>query len=103
MQPQSNEEAKKGIYKDIKAYKALRSINSSDEMNAFVDLLIQTVAQKIIWAFTTDNIKTWDDFCKIRGEIIAYLYPVQEVRGADAMIKHLEEQLNNLYPNPYKQ
>lgn len=86
-----------GIKRDIKALDKLRKINQSDEFNDYFDLILKTAGEKMIWAFTGDNVKTWDDFLKVRGEIVAYLYPIQEVRGADAMKKHLEEQLRNFY------
>jgi len=86
-----------GIKKDINAYRKLKSINGSTELDAFMDLLIKTTAEKMLYAFTNDNIKSIEDFYKVRGEVISYLYPIQEVRGADTMIKHLEEQLKQFY------
>lgn len=90
-----------GLRADIKAYSALKSINKSVELDAFMDLLLKTAAMKMQWAFVGDNVKTWEDFLKVRGEIVSYLYPIQEVRGADAMINHLNEQLKEIYKNPY--
>lgn len=89
----------KGIKKDIKGYKKLKSLNKSEELDTFLDLLVKTAGDKMVWAFTGDNIKSWDDFCKVRGEIISYLYPIQEIRGADSMVKHLEQQLDSYYNN----
>ena len=86
-----------GLKQEIKALDRLRKINQSEEFNAYFDLILKTVADKMIWTFTGDNIKTWDDFLKVRGEIVAYLYPIQEIRGADAMKQHLEEQLQTYY------
>lgn len=85
------------IKKDINAYKKLSSINKSKEFDEFFELLLKTVSQKMIHAFTSDKIKTFDDFLLLKGEIISYLYPIQEVKSADAMAKHLEEQLNQYY------
>lgn len=85
------------IRKDIKNYEALGKINKSDEFNEFFKLQINTVADKMLFAFIGNNVKDWNDFCKIRGEITAMLYPIQEVRGADAMKKQLLEQLNSFY------
>lgn len=90
----------KGIEEDIKLYSKLKNINNSQEMNDFFDLVTKTVTDKLLWVFIGDNVKDWDHFCKVRGEIIALLYPIQEVRGADAMAKHLHEQLDSLYKNP---
>lgn len=82
---------------DIKHYEKLSKINDSQEINDFFDLQIKTVADKLLYTITSDNIKSWDDFCKVRGELIAYLYPIQEVRGAKAMKKQLVENLNQYY------
>lgn len=88
------------INKDINAYKKLNKLNRSQEFETFFKLLLDTAANKMIWAFTGDNIESYADFCKVRGEIIAYLYPIQEVRSSDAMVKQLQEQLDNYYKNP---
>jgi hypothetical protein len=82
---------------DIKHYEKLSKINDSQEFNDFFDLQIKTVADKLLWSVTGDNIKSWDDFCKLRGEIIAYLYPIQEIRGSKAMKKQLTDNLNEYY------
>lgn len=93
----NEEQAKQGIEQDLKAYKKLQKINKSEEFNDFFDLITKTAADKMVWAFTGDNIKSWDDFLKVRGEIISYLYPLQEVRSADAMAQHLKDQLDSYY------
>lgn len=94
---QDAEQAKQALKDDIKNYRGLRAINNSDEFNTFFDLQVKTVAHKMMTLFTGTGPKDWDEFCRIRGEVVAALYPIQEVRGADAMIKHLTEQLNQLY------
>lgn len=86
-----------GIKKDLKNYKALDRINKSDEFDTFFKLQIRTAAAKMFEAFTGTGPKNWDEFCKIRGEVIAILYPIQEIRGSKAMIKQLEEQLESFY------
>lgn len=88
---------KQGLNDQLKAYQKLKKINSSVEFNDFFDLIIKTASDKMIWAFTGDNIKTMDDFYKVRGEVISYLYPIQEIKGADAMSKQLTQQLNEYY------
>ena len=85
------------LNEQLKLYSKLRKINGSAEFNDFFDLIINTAANKMIWAFTGDNIKTMDDFYKVRGEVISYLYPIQEIKGADAMSKQLREQLSQYY------
>lgn len=87
------------VEEDMKGYSKLKKLAKSEDINQLMDLLIKTAGQKMVWAFTGDNIKDWNDFCKVRGEIISYLYPIQEIRSADAMEKHLKEQLDSYY-NP---
>lgn len=87
------------LIEDMKAYSKLKKLSKNDELNEFMDLLVRTASQKMVWAFTGDNIKSWDDFCKVRGEIVSYLFPIQEVRGAEAMEKHIKQQLDTYYKN----
>lgn len=98
---------KEALEQEIKAYKKLRDIKKSEELGTFLDLLMKTAGQKMMWAFTTgkdgDNVKSWEDFVKVRGEILAYLYPIQEIHGADAMIKHLQSELTRYYGEPKSQ
>jgi len=93
-----------GLKDQIKAYKKLQKISDSAEFNEYFDFMLQTVADKMLWAFTTgkngDNVKNWDDFCKVRGEIVARLHPIQEVRGAESMVTFLKQQLDNHYKQP---
>lgn len=89
-----HEEALKG---ELKNYAKLDRINNSEEFDTFFKLQINTVAQKMLALFTGDGPKDWDDFCKKRGEVIAMLYPIQQVRGADVMKKQIAEQLNTYY------
>lgn len=92
---QDNVEA--GIKSQIKEYRKLQAIANADEFETFFDLQLKTVAEKVLWCFTTgkdgDNIKSWDDFVKARGEIVARLQPIQEIYGAEHIIKYLEQQL----------
>ncbi len=88
---------KQGLNDQLKHYAKLKKINGSVEFEEFFDLLIKTASDKMIWAFTGDNIKDINDFYKVRGEVIAYLYPIQEIKGADAMSKHLNDQLSEYY------
>ena len=82
---------------DLKAYAKLNKINSSDEFNDFFDLQMTTVTQKMLSCFTGSGPKNWDEFCRIRGEVIGMLYPIQQVRGSKAMQKQLREQLDTMY------
>lgn len=95
------ESFKKAQEDQIKAFDKLRKISDSDEFKEFFEFQMKTVADKLIWAFTTgkdgDNVKNWDDFCKVRGEVIARLQPIQDINGAPEMVKYLKQQLNNYY------
>lgn len=95
------DDVEQGLKDQQKAYQKLKKIADSPEFKEFFDFQLKTVADKMLWAFTTgkdgDNIKTWDDFCKVRGEIVARLHPIQEVYGAEAMLKYLSNQLNTYY------
>lgn len=91
------QKAREAIAEDLKAYKKLEQINKSDEFNDFFELQISTVVQKMLTCFTGTGPKNYDDFCRIRGEVIGMLYPIQQIRGAKALQKQLQEQLDNIY------
>jgi hypothetical protein len=97
------EDVEAAIKAEIAQYRKFQDVVMNDEANILFNLLIETVAQKMIWAFTTnkdgDNINSWDEFCKVRGEIVARLQPIQEIRGKADMVNHLSDQLKELY-NP---
>jgi hypothetical protein len=86
-----------GIKDDLKNYEKLSRINKSQEFNDFFDLQIKTVVDKMLWTFIGDNIKTIEDFYKLKGEVTAYLYPIQEIRTAKELKEQLEERLNQYY------
>lgn len=88
---------KEALESDLRALNKLKRINDSDEFNAYFDLILDTAAKKMFTAFTNEGVKTWEDFLKLRGEVVAYLFPLQEVRGADALEKQLKEQLSSYY------
>ena len=85
------------IKRDIKNYSKLDRINDSEEFKVFFELQIDTVAQKMLQCFTGKGPETWEDFQRIRGEVVAYLYPIQMVRGAEVMVNQLTDQLNQYY------
>lgn len=89
--------ARAAIEKESNAYKVLKDIPKSKELDDFLGLLIQTVAEKMVWSFTGENIKNYEDYLKVKGEIVSYLYPIQQIRGADAMVQHLDKQLKEYY------
>lgn len=85
------------IRKDIRNYEKLSKIKNSDEFKDFFELQLNTVTQKMLLAFTSDHIKSWEDFVKVKGEVTAYLYPIQEVYSADAAKKQLLASLKEYY------
>lgn len=97
MDETQNKAHREGLESDLRALEKLKRINDSQEFNDYFDLILKTASEKMVWAFVGDNVKTWDDFLKVRGEVVSYLFPIQEVRGADAMEKHLKEQLDSYY------
>lgn len=85
------------IQVDLKAYKKLDKINQSAEFKDFFDLQVTTVTQKMLQCFTGKGPANWDEFCRIRGEVIGILYPIQQIRGAKVMQQQLQEQLDTMY------
>lgn len=96
-----SEQYKSGLEEQVKAYKKLSKIKDSKEFQDFFEHQLEILSQKVLWTFTTgkdgDNIKNWDDFCKVRGEIVARLQPLQDVYAAEGIIAHLQEQLKRYY------
>lgn len=91
---------KKAQQEEIRAYKRLESVSQQGEFTEYSDRLIKTVVSKMIFAFTNDSVvKDWNDFCKVRGEIVARLQPLQETHEAGALARHLETQLKEFYAN----
>lgn len=88
---------KKALEADLKNYRKLDQINNSEEFNTFFDLQINTAALKMLGCFTGKGPESWDEFCRIRGEVVGMLYPIQQVRGAKAMQKQLKENLDAYY------
>lgn len=86
------------INQQIAFYNDLKNLSNSADVQKVLDLFLKTATEKIVRAFTTDTIKDWNDFCKLRGEVFSCLYPVQEVRGAQSISDHLRKELDNLYP-----
>ena len=90
-------EAKKALEKELSNYKKLDRINETAEFELFFDLQIDTVVQKMLACFTGTGPKDWDDFCRLRGEVVGILYPIQQIRGAKVITKQIKEQLDSYY------
>lgn len=95
------EKQRKALSEDIKAYQKLAKIKDSEEFKTYFETQLDILVKKLIWAFTTgkdgDNVKNWEDFCRVRGEIVARLQPIQDVYGAEDMVSYLNTQLKQLY------
>lgn len=91
------EDQKKAFNDELRAYKKLDKINGSAEFDAFFDLQVDTVVKKMLDCFTEKGPVDWNEFCKLRGEVVGILYPIQQVRGANFMVKKLKEQLEIYY------
>lgn len=92
-----DEASKKSLKEEIESYRKLQSVALTDEFQEYSNRLIKTVSEKMIYAFTADSIKTYDDFCRVRGEIIARLQPLQEVHGAGQIADSLDKRLKEFY------
>lgn len=92
-----DEASKKSLKEEILSYRKLQAVAMTDEFQEYSNRLIKTVSEKMIYAFTADSIKTFDDFCRVRGEIIARLQPIQEVHGAAQIAESLEQRLKEFY------
>lgn len=94
---QQAEAQKQAIESEFVNYTKLDRINNSEEFDTFFALQVDTAAQKILSLFAGNGPKNWDEFCKVRGEVIGILYPIQQVRGAKVMKEQLKDQLNSYY------
>lgn len=88
---------KKALQEEVLAYRKLQDIAITDEFGLFKDRLIKTVTEKMIFAFTSETVTSYDDFCRIRGEIIARLQPLQEIAQAGEIADSLDAKLKEFY------
>ena len=93
------EPSKQALQEEIQAYRRLQSLGLTEEYQEYSNRLSKTVADKMIYAMTSDNVKTLDDFYRVRGEVIARLQPLQEVFEAGAIANNLEARLKEYYAN----
>lgn len=82
---------------EVAAYKKLATLGMTDEFEEYQKMLITTLASKMILAFTTNKITNWEEFCMVKGEIIARLQPIQAVGEAPALARAIEEEIKNFY------
>lgn len=94
MDESKHEEALK---EDLKAYKKLEKINKSAEFDDYFQYQITQTVQKMLKLFTEDGPKNWDEYCKLRGEVLGMLVPIQQIRGAKFVAQKLQEQLDTYY------
>ena len=88
---------KKALEDELRAYTKLDKINKSQEFNDFFDLQVDTVVKKMLTCFTGTGPQNWDEFCRIRGEVVGALFPIQQVRGAKSIASEIKSQLNEYY------
>lgn len=85
----------------IEEQQQLKNLKDNSDVVALFDNQLKIVSQKMVYAFTTgkdgDNIKNWNDFCIVRGEIVARLQPIQAIYGAEATMAYLTDQLKTMF------
>lgn len=96
MQPGSKE-YKEGLEKDIRRLEALKRLNGNPDAEPVFELMINTVVERMIGAFTSDKVKTIEDWIGEKARVEADLYPLQEIRGAEAIRDALKARLNEYY------
>ena len=89
---------KKALQEERKHYAELKKLKNSEEFGVYFNLLVE-VATKRTLDLVTAGAKDWEDFQKQRGEIIGFLYPVQEAGAAEAMEKKVKETYEQYYKN----
>lgn len=93
-----NEEAAKSeLESQKKEFQALAKLKDNSELKPYFDLLLKTSTDKMLWTFIGNNVKSWEDFCIVRGEIVSRLQPIQEVYGAQAVVDRLNQQLKEYF------
>jgi len=88
--PQKVEDATK---EQIKEYRELQAVADDAAFTAYLELQLKRTAEKILTLFIGAGVNNWDEFCKVRGEVIARLQPIQEIYSIESIIAHLEQQL----------
>lgn len=88
---------KKSLEDDLKIYNKLDRINDSDEFNDFFSLQMDTATKKMLEMFTGKGPANWEEFTRIRGEVVGIIYPIQQIRGAKFLKRHLKQQLDEYY------
>lgn len=93
--------AKQEILAQIDEFKKLAELKKNEDVKQLFDYQFKVAAQKMVYCFTGDNVKDWNDFCKIRGEIIARMEPIQTIFTAEAASQQLQEQLKTMFAEEY--
>lgn len=94
---QDPSKAKQALEDELRAYRKLDKINQSEEFNSFFDLQLDEVVKKMLECFTGTGPQSYDEFSRIRGEVVGILYPMQQIRGAKFISSQIKEQLNTYY------
>lgn len=92
---------KVALEQQAKSFRDLSKIKDSKEFQLYFEEQLKVLSQKLVWAFTTgkdgDNVKNWEDFCRVRGEVVARLQPIQDVYAAKGIADHITQQLKDYY------
>lgn len=94
---EEREQAKLDAQADVKRLEKLKQLSNNEEVQELFNLMLEECAQKMVLAFTGNGVTDWDSYCKARGQIVSDLALIQQIKGADAQIKTILEQLKNLY------
>lgn len=94
-----DKKALEAMKEEINVYSKLRELKSTEGFDNFLIFLTRATSIQMMTAFIGEDVKTWDDFLKIRGEVVANLRILQEVGGAEVIEKQLTDQLKK-YLNP---
>lgn len=80
-----------------KYFSDLKKLSRSEDVQKLFERDTKLAVEKMVYAFTGKNVKNWEDFTLIRGEVVSLLSRIQEVNGAEFFEKKLQEQLDEYY------
>ena len=89
--------AEEAIKAQRKYFAELRKLAQSDDVQKLFERDMRVAIDKMLWTFTGNNVKTWEDFTAVKGEVASLLARIQEVNGAEVFEKKLQAQLKEYY------
>ncbi len=96
---EDDKKALDAMREEINVYSKLKELKNSEGFGDFLVFLTRATSVQMMTAFIGNDVKTWEDFLKLRGEVVANLRILQEVGGAEMIEKQLTDQLKK-YLNP---